>query len=258
MDEGKTGREFSGKVALVTGASAGIGRAAALRFARGGAAVVCSDIEEVGGRETAELASDIGSDSCFIRADVSVESDVAGLIRAMVERYGRIDIAFNNAGIGLFDTMVDEHTEEQYDRLMAVNSTGVFLCMKYEAPAMLRGSGGCIVNTASMAGLVGARGLSVYAATKHAVVGMTKAAALEYGRRGIRVNCVAPGLIDTEINRPFWDAHPELYEEWKSLPPLGRYGTAEEVAEAVAWLCTDDAAFVHGHAMSVDAGMVAK
>ena len=199
-----------------------------------------------------------GQSAWFVRADVTSETEVRDLVAAGVERYGGIDIAFNNAGIGLFDTTIDEHTEADYDRLMAVNSTGVFLCIKYEVPALLARGGGCIVNTASQAGLVGAKGLSVYAATKHAVVGMTKSAALEYARRGIRVNCVAPGIIDTEINQPFWDAHPELYEEWKSLVPMGRYGTAEEVAEGVAWLCTDAAAFVHGHALNIDAGMVAR
>jgi NAD(P)-dependent dehydrogenase (short-subunit alcohol dehydrogenase family) len=253
-----SGQEFSSRVALVTGASAGIGRAAALRFARGGATVVCSDIAEEGGHETVSQVAALGADACFVHADVSSESDVAALVDAVMDRYGTLDIAFNNAGIGLFDITVDQHSEEQYDRVMAVNSTGVFLSMKYEIPAMLKGRGGCIVNTASGAGLVGGRGLSVYSASKHAVVGMTKSAALEYARQGIRVNCVAPGLIDTEINRPFWDAHPELYDEWKSIPPMGRYGTAAEVAEVVAWLCTDDAAFVHGHAMSVDAGLLAQ
>ena len=252
------GTEFSGKVALVTGAAAGIGRAAALRFAGGGASVVCSDVAETGGRDTAARIAELGGRACFVRADVCAEPEVRDLVAAAVERYGRLDIAFNNAGIGLFDKTIDQHTECEYDRLMAVNSTGVFLCIKYEVPAMLASGGGCIVNTASQAGLVGAGGLSVYAATKHAVVGLTKSAALEYARRGIRVNCVAPGIIDTDINRPFWDAHPELYEQWKSKPPMGRYGTAEEVAETVAWLCTDAAAFVHGHALSVDAGMLAQ
>lgn len=247
--------QFPGKVALVTGASSGIGRAAALRFAKDGASVVCSDVAEEGGHETVSAIAEMGGTASYVGADVSSEADVQALVASALRSYGRLDIAFNNAGIGLFDKAIDDHTEADYDRVMGVNSTGVFLCMKYEIPAMLASGGGCIVNTASQAGLVGNAGLSVYSASKHAVVGMTKSVALEYARKGIRVNCVAPGVIDTAINTPFWESHPGLYEAWKTKPPMGRYGTAEEVAEAVAWLCTDDAAFVHGHAMSVDAGM---
>ena len=249
--------QFSGKVALVTGASGGIGRAAAMRFARGGASVVCADIAEEGGHETAAMIAEMGGTASFVVADVSVESDVEAIVDIALAEYGGLDIAVNNAGIVLFDKKIDEHTEADYDRVMAVNCTGVFLCMKYEIPAMLEGGGGCIVNTASQAGLVGNAGLSVYSASKHAVVGMTKTAALEYARKGVRVNCVAPGIIDTDINQPYWDRHPDLYEQWKTKPPMGRFGTADEVAEAIAWLCSDDAAFVHGHALSVDAGMLA-
>jgi NAD(P)-dependent dehydrogenase (short-subunit alcohol dehydrogenase family) len=250
--------QFKGKVALVTGASGGIGRAAALRFAAGGATVVCSDIAEDGGHETVSMIAAMGGTASLVLADVSSESDVESLIDITMHEYGRLDIAFNNAGIGLFGKPLIEITEDDYDRVMGINSTGVFLCIKYEIPAMLQSGGGCIVNTASKAGLVGDSGLSVYSGSKHAVVGMTKTAALEYARKGIRVNCVAPGVIDTDINTPFWQANPGTYEEFSKKPPMGRMGTAEEVAEAVAWLCTDDAAFVHGHAMSVDAGLMAE
>jgi NAD(P)-dependent dehydrogenase (short-subunit alcohol dehydrogenase family) len=253
-----TDAQFAGKVALVTGASGGIGRAAALRFARGGATIVCADVDEDGGHETVSLVAAGGGTASLVLADVSSESDVESLVDITMHEYGRLDIAFNNAGIGLFGKPLVEITEDEYDRVMGVNSTGVFLCLKYEIPAMLQSGGGCIVNTASKAGLVGDAGLSVYSASKHAVVGMTKTAALEYARKGIRVNCVAPGVIDTDINTPFWQANPGAYEEFSKKPPMGRMGTAEEVAEAVAWLCTDDAAFVHGHAMSVDAGLLAE
>ena len=250
--------EFAGKIALVTGAASGIGRAAAQRFAQSGATVVCADIDEQGGHYTVSLISAAGGTATLVLADVSSETDVESLIDIAVSEYGRLDIAFNNAGIGLFGKTIDQHTEDDYDRVMGINATGVFLCLKYEIPAMLESGGGCIVNMASKAGLVGDAGLSVYSASKHAVVGLTKTAALEYARKGIRVNCVAPGVIDTNINQPFWDSHPGSYEEFSTKPPMGRMGTAEEVAEAVAWLCTDDAAFVHGHAMSVDAGLLAE
>ena len=249
--------EFAGKIALVTGAGSGIGRAATQRFAQGGAAVVCADIDEQGGHDTVSLVIAAGGTATLVPADISSETDVESLIDIAMSEYGRLDIAFNNAGVGLFGKTIDQHTEADYDRVMGINATGVFLCMKYEIPAMLESGGGCIVNTSSKAGLVGDPGLSVYSASKHAVVGLTKTAALEYARNGIRINCVAPGIIDTAINTPYWESHPGAYEEFASKPPMGRMGTAEEVAEAVAWLCTDDAAFVHGHAMSVDAGMYA-
>ena len=176
----------------------------------------------------------------------------------IIKSHNQLDFAFNNAGIGLFDKPIDQCTEEDYDKVMNINSKGVWLCMKYEIPIMLEQQGGCIVNTASQAGLVGGACLSIYVASQPAVVGFTQSAALEYGSKGIRINCVAPGIIDTQINQPFWDDHPELYEEWKSGVPMKRYGTAEEVAEMVVWLCTKDASFVHGATMPVDAGMLAR
>ena len=250
--------EFAGKVALVTGASGGIGRAAALRFASGGATVVCSDIAEDGGHETVSLIAAGGGTASLVLADVSSESDVESLIDITMHEYGRLDIAFNNAGIGLFGKTIVEHTEDDYDRIMGVNSTGVFLCLKYEIPAMLESGGGCIVNTASKAGLVGDAGLSVYSASKHAVIGLTKSAALEYARHGIRINAIAPGILRTPGNEDYWKKFPEAEQDWLKLVPLGRYGTPEEIAHTVAWLCSDGASYVHGHALVADGGTLAE
>ena len=251
-------KEFSGKVALVTGAATGIGRASAIKFAAKGAKVICSDVNEISGNKTVSKIMENGGLAHFIRADVSNGSEVKALMEQIIKSHNQLDFAFNNAGIGLFDKPIDQCTEEDYDKVMNINSKGVWLCMKYEIPIMLEQQGGCIVNTASQAGLVGGAGLSIYVASKHAVVGFTQSAALEYGAKGIRINSVAPGIIDTQINQPFWDDHPELYEEWKSTVPMKRYGTAEEVAEMVVWLCTKDASFVHGATMPVDAGMLAR
>ncbi|MBR61896.1 MAG: short chain dehydrogenase [Dehalococcoidia bacterium] len=251
-------KEFSGKVALVTGAANGIGSASAIKFAAKGAKVICSDVNEISGNKTVSKIIGNGGSAHFIRADVSDGSEVKALMEQIIKSHNQLDFAFNNAGIGLFDKPIDQCTEEDYDKVMNINSKGVWLCMKYEIPIMLEQQGGCIVNTASQAGLVGGAGLSIYVASKHAVVGFTQSAALEYGAKGIRINSVAPGIIDTQINQPFWDDHPELYEEWKSTVPMKRYGTAEEVAEMVVWLCTKDASFVHGATMPVDAGMLAR
>lgn len=251
-------KEFTEKVALVTGAGNGIGKAAALKFAEKDATVVCSDVNEISGNKTVSEITENGGSAHFIRADVSNQAEVKSLMEQIIKSHNRLDFAFNNAGIGLFDKTIDQCTEEDYDKVMNINSKGVWLCMKYEIPIMLEQQSGCIVNAASQAGLVGGAGLSIYAASKHAVVGFTQSAALEYGAKGIRINCVAPGIIDTQINQPFWDDHPELYEEWKSNVPMKRYGTAEEVAEMVVWLCTKDASFVHGSSMPVDAGMLAR
>ena len=251
-------KEFSGKVALVTGAANGIGRASAIKFAAKGAKVICSDVNEISGNKTVSKIIENGGLAHFIRADVSNRSEVKALMKQIIRSHHQLDFAFNNAGIGLFDKPIDQCTEEDYDKVMNINSKGVWLCMKYEIPIMLEQQGGCIVNTASQAGLVGGAGLSIYVASKHAVVGFTQSAALEYGAKGIRINSVAPGIIDTQINQPFWDDHPELYEEWKSGVPMKRYGTADEVAEMVVWLCTKDASFVHGATMPVDAGMLAR
>ena len=250
--------EFEGKTVLVTGAGSGIGRATALVFAREGARVACSDIDAESGEQTVRMIEDVGGQASFFYADVAVSADVEALVGAVVERYGRLDIAYNNAGIGGLGKSTDQHTLDDFERTMAVNTKGVFLGMKYQIPQMLAQGGGVIVNTASMAGLVGMAGISAYVASKHAVVGLTRSAALEYADKGIRINCICPGIIRTPINQKFWDKFPEAEEEWLPMEPIGRYGEPEEVAEVVAWLSSDDASFVHGHAMTVDGAATAQ
>ena len=243
---------FEGRVALVTGAGSGIGRATSLVFAREGAVVACSDIDADSGGLTARMIQERGGEASFFGADVAVAEEVEAMVEGVVGRYGRLDIAYNNAGIGGLGKPTDEHTLAEYERTMAVNTKGVYLGMKYQIPRMLERGGGAIVNTASMVGLVGMAGLAAYVASKHAVVGLTRSAALEYASRGIRINCVCPGIIRTPINQKFWDEFPGSEEEWLPIEPIGRYGEPEEVAEVVAWLSSDEASFVHGHAMTVD------
>ena len=246
------------KVALVTGAGSGIGRASSLILAREGAKMVVSDIDASGAEETLSLIKERGGDGVFVHADVSKSNDVQELISRAVSTYGRLDCAYNNAGIeGYMSGRLHEYPEETWDRLVDINIKGVWLCLKYEIPLMLEQGGGAIVNTASVAGLVGARRLSAYIASKHAVVGLTKAAALEYAQDGIRVNAVCPGTIDT----PMMDrliAGWKTDEDMNTRQPIGRLGTPAEVAETVAWLCSDAASLVTGIAMAVDGGQTAE
>ena len=246
------------KVALVTGAASGIGRASSLILAREGAKMVVSDIDASGAEETLSLIKERGGDGVFVHADVSKSNDVQELISRAVSTYGRLDCAYNNAGIeGYMSGRLHEYPEETWDRLVDINIKGVWLCLKYEIPQMLEQGGGAIVNTASVAGLVGARRLSAYIASKHAVVGLTKAAALEYAQDGIRVNAVCPGTIDT----PMLDrliAGWKTDEDMNTRQPIGRLGTPAEIAETVAWLCSDAASLVTGIAMAVDGGQTAE
>jgi len=250
--------DFGQKIALVTGAGSGIGRATALVFAREGAAVACSDIDTESGEATVRMIEDLGGTASFVRADVSVGSDVEAMVQTVVERYGRLDVAHNNAGIGGLGKPIDGHSLSEFERTMAINTKGVFHGMKYQIPQMLKQGGGAIVNTSSMMGLVGLAGISAYSASKHAVVGLTRSAALEYGSKGVRINCVCPGIIRTPINQKYWDEFPEAEKEWLSIEPIGRYGEPEEVAEVVAWMASDEASFMHGHALSVDGGATAQ
>jgi len=248
----------NGKIALVTGGGSGIGRATALAFAREGAKVVIADVVVSGGEETVRLIKAAGGEAVFIKADVSKAADVEALIKKTVDTYGRLDCAFNNAGIeGEMATTVD-CTEENWDRTVAIDLKGVWLCLKYEIPQMLKQGGGAIVNTASVAGLVGFSGLPAYVAAKHGVNGLTKTAALEYAKAGIRVNAVCPGVIKTPMVDRLFSSQPHAGEAIAALEPVGRLGKPEEIGEAVVWLCSDAASFVTGLPMAVDGGLVAQ
>jgi NAD(P)-dependent dehydrogenase (short-subunit alcohol dehydrogenase family) len=249
---------LEGKVALVTGAGSGIGRATALAFAREGARVVVADVVADGGKETLRLIEEAGGEGVFIEGDVSVATDVRTIVRTALEEYGRLDTAFNNAGIEGALAPTAECTEENWDRVLGVNLKGVWLCMKHEVPIMLEQGGGSIVNTASVAGLVGFQGLPAYCASKGGVVQLTKTAALEYATSGIRVNAVCPGVIKTPMVERIVAGDAEAEAQFTGLEPVGRMGAPEEIAEAVVWLSSDAASFVTGHAMAVDGGFVAQ
>lgn len=252
-----TDTTFAGKSVLVTGAAGGIGRAAALAFARGGARVTVSDISAAGGEETAAMIIQAGGEAIFVKTDVARPAEVEALIDRIVATYGRLDCAFNNAGIEIEHLPLADTDEEVFDRIMSVNVKGVWLCMKYEIRQMLKQGGGVIANTASVAGLVGAPLQAIYAGSKHAVVGLTKTAAAEYGRAGIRVNAVCPGIIRTPMLERALAREPRREKGIKKAHPIGRLGEAEEIANAALWLCSDKASFVTGHAMAVDGGLVA-
>ena len=251
---------LQGKISLVTGAASGIGRATSLVMAREGATVVVSDINADGAEETLSDIKAMGGDGTVILADVSRPGDVAALIAQTVAAYGKLDCAYNNAGIeGFMAGRLHEYPEDQWDRLIDVNVKGVWLCLKHEIPQMIQQGGGAIVNTASAAGLVGSRRLSAYVASKHAVVGLTKAAALEYAQDGIRINAVCPGIIDTPMMSRLIGGREADYEA--TIPirqPIGRLGTPEEIAESVTWLCSPAASLVTGLAMAVDGGFTAQ
>jgi NAD(P)-dependent dehydrogenase (short-subunit alcohol dehydrogenase family) len=212
-----------------------------------------------GGEETVSMIKSAGGEATFVLVNVTQAAEVEAMVAAAVSAYGRIDCAHNNAGIeGVFATTAD-YPEADWDRVMAVNLKGVWLCMKYEIPQMLQQGGGAIVNTASLAGLVGAKRMPAYVASKHGVAGLTKTAALEYAKSGIRVNAVCPGIIHTSmVDRMFLSRRPDLEDRLAAVEPMGRLGKPEEVAEAVVWLCSDAASFVTGHTMTVDGGIYAE
>ena len=248
-----------GKVALVTGAGSGIGRATALTFAREGASVVVADLSVDGGKETVAMAGELAGDALFVEADVTRASAVESLVRECVAAYGRLDCAVNNAGItSSARVRTHELPEDAWDEVIAVNLKGVWLCLKYEIAQMLEQGSGAIVNISSIAGLVGIANTSSYTATKHGVVGLTKTAALEYGGEGIRINAVCPGYTRTALVDQAVALRPDLAEWAVERHPIGRMAEPREIAEASVWLCSDAASFVTGHAMPVDGGYTAQ
>ena len=249
--------KLEGRIGVVTGGASGIGRATALIMAREGAKVVVSDVQEAGGEETVHLIQQSRGEARFIKADVANTEDVERLIARTVEAYGRLDWAFNNAGISGAIAATHEYPDADWQRVFDINVTGVWYCMRAEIRRMLEQGGGVIVNTASDAGLIALPGISAYVAAKHAVVGLTKAAALEYAKSNIRVISVCPGYVETPILDPLKQQAPEFMEKAMRDEPVGRLGRPEEIGEAVAWLCSDGASFVTGIAMPVDGGLLA-
>ena len=249
--------ELQNKVALVTGGTTGIGRDTAVLFAKAGAKVVVSGRRETEGKETSNLIRAAGGDGLFVKSDVSKPSDVRSLVQKTVEKFGRLDIAFNNAGIEGKWVPLIEQSDEDWDAVIGINLKGTWLCLKYEIQQMLKqGSGGTIVNMSSVAGLMGAAGAGVYCASKHGVIGLTRTAALEYARSGIRINAVCPAVIETAMaDRAFAD--PEANKRVLALHPIGRFGKPMEVAEAVLWLCSSKSSFMTGHYIVLDGGMLA-
>ncbi len=249
--------ELQGKVALVTGGTSGIGRDTAVLFAKSGAKVVVAGRREAEGKETLDLIQAAGGDGLFVKSDVSKAAEVHALVQNTVEKFGRLDVAFNNAGIEGTWVPIVEQAEEDWDRVIDINLKGVWLCLKYEIQQMLKqGGGGAIVNMASIAGLMGSAGAAPYGASKHGVIGLTKTAALENARSGIRINVVCPAVIETPMgNRLFGEG--EIRKFALSLHPIGRFGKPMEVAEAVLWMCSDRASFMTGQSLVLDGGFLA-
>ena len=248
-------KRFEGKVALVTGGASGIGKAAALAFAREGARVLAADVNVEGGEETVRDIKDLGADAAFVRVDVSVDADVQEMVAEAVGRFGRLDVAVNNAGIEGALAPTAEYPEEMWDRVLAVNLTGVWRCMRREIPEMLKTGGGAIVNVASILGVVGFATAPAYTAAKHGVVGLTKVAAMEYAPQGIRINAVGPGFIETPMVMERGveaGKHPEVQEQIAELHPIGRMGQSEEIADAILFMASDAASFVAGQTLIVD------
>jgi NAD(P)-dependent dehydrogenase (short-subunit alcohol dehydrogenase family) len=249
--------ELRGKVGIVTGGTSGIGRDAAVLFAKAGVKVVVAGRREVEGKETIDLVRAAGGDGLFVKTDVAIAAEVQALVRKTVEKFGRLDIAFNNAGIEGNLLPIVEQPEEDWDRTIDINLKGTWLCLKYEIQQMLKqGGGGAIVNMASVAGLIGSAGFATYCASKHGVMGLTKSAALETARNGIRINVVCPAVIETPMGERIFGG-PEIRPYAVGLHPMGRFGKPMEVAEAVMWMCSDRASFMTGQSLVLDGGFLA-
>ncbi|MEM9775080.1 MAG: glucose 1-dehydrogenase [Chloroflexota bacterium] len=251
--------EFENKVILVTGSASGIGRDAAIAFAAAGGTVVGTDINEAGGLETAKIIEEQNGKTQFVQADMADVSAVESLIEQIVAEHGQLDIAFNNAGVEGIPARTIDGTEDDFDFIMRVNVKGVWACMKYELKHMVKQGYGCIINTASVAGLTGSHSLPVYSASKHAVVGLTRSAAVEYGSKGIRVNCINPYIIKTPmVERTSSNLPPEFSHAMAMATPAKRVGEVQEVTSAVLWLASEGASFVNGITLPVDGGYTAQ
>jgi NAD(P)-dependent dehydrogenase (short-subunit alcohol dehydrogenase family) len=252
-----TRTELQDKVALVTGGTSGIGRETAVLFAKAGAKVVVAGRREPEGEETNELIQAAGGDSLFVKTDVSKASEVERLIKKAVEKFGRLDIAFNNAGIEGTWVPIVRQSEEDWDQIIAINLKGVWLCLKYEIQQMLKqGAGGAIVNMGSVTGLIGSVGAAAYSASKHGVIGLTKSAALENAKSGIRINTVCPGFTETPMADRI-SRVPQIHKHVLSCHPIGRLGRPVEIAETVVWMCSDRASFMTGQSLVLDGGYLA-
>ena len=249
---------LDGRVAIVTGAASGIGRASAVALAADGAAVCVSDLNEAGGNETVQQIRDAGGTAIFVKCDVTQTADVAAMVQATVERFGRLDAAVNNAGIaGYFHQRLHEADDDMFARVIDVNLRGVWHCMKAELAHMLPRQCGSIVNIASVAGLIGAPKAAAYTASKHAVIGLTKSAAVDYAKSGIRINAICPAYTDTAMVQNAIAGNPLMASIMERAIPMGRLGQAGEIAQAAVWLCSDASSFVTGHGLALDGGLVA-
>ena len=248
---------FEGKVVLVTGGTSGIGKTTAIEFAGAGAKVVLTGRREKEGEEVVRKIKKLGGDAAFVRTDIAKDADVKRMVDFTVDKYGKLDVAFNNAGVE-WKGPLDQATEAEYRRIFDINVWGVLNSMRHEIPVMLKNGGGAIINTSSIAGHVGFPQVSIYIASKHAVEGMTKSIALEFAKQNIRVNAIAPGVIATDMLDRFAGKDGEMRESLDSISPVGRTGVSEEIAAAVLYLCSDDAKFTTGTSLVVDGGYLAQ
>jgi NAD(P)-dependent dehydrogenase (short-subunit alcohol dehydrogenase family) len=249
-------RQFDGKVALVTGGASGLGRATAVAFAEGGAKVLVADVNDRMGQETVDLVAAAGGEALYLQTDVTNPGEVTAMVAAAVAAFGSLDYAVNNAGTTGKGGMTADYDMDDWRRTIALNLDSVFYCLRNEIPVMLSQGGGAIVNVASGAGLVGFAGLPAYVASKHGVVGLTRASALEYAGQGIRINCICPGSTRTPMLEGFMGGDEKIERMMRNAVPMRRLGRPEEIAAGIIWLCSDAASFVVGHALAVDGGAV--